>query len=464
MTLPFSWREARTLARLGLPVLLAQLAQMGMNFVDTVMAGRYGASDLAGVAVASSIWIPVTMLAVGCLLALPGMSAQLTGARRPDRASHLLRQGLMLAAAMSAALGGVLWLLSGRLAALGVDGAMEPVARGYLRAMLPGLPAFLGFICLRSLFEGFNRTRPAMFIGLACLALNVPCNWIFIYGHLGMPAMGGVGCGVATSICHWFMLLAMAAYLHADRDLGRWSLLRRQERAQDSPSVDFAMMGDVRRVGAPNALAISVESSLFALTALLLAPLGPVVVAGHQITMSYAAIVFCVPLSLNMVATIRVGRSLGAGNRTRARISAWTALMTGTGLALACMTLTMVLRERIAGIYTDDAAVLGVACPLMLLCGCYQVVDALQSVGAGILRGYNDTRIVSVVCLLSYGIVGLAGGVVLARTDWLAPAMGARGFWVGYIASLACCAVCYLLRLRRLHRLDMAAIGRMLAH
>ncbi len=464
MLVPYSWREARTLARLGLPVLLAQLAQMGMNFVDTVMAGRCSTNDLAGVAVASSIWLPVTMFAVGCLLALPGMSAQLVGARRPDRASHLLRQGLILAAVLGGVLAGVLWTLSGRLGVFGLDAAMEPVARGYLLALLPGLPAFLGFICLRSLFEGFGRTRPAMFIGLACLLVNVPCNWIFIYGHLGAPALGGVGCGVATSICYWFMFLSMVIYLHLDRDLGRWSLLRRQERGPDTPAVDPAMLRDVVRVGLPNAVAISIECSLFALTALLLAPLGAVVVAGHQITMNYAAIVFCVPVSINMVSTIRVGSNLGAGNRLRARISAWTALLTGTGLAFCSMTLTMAFREEIAGIYTDDPAVLAVTCTLMLLCGCYQVVDTLQSVGAGILRGYNDTRVVSLVCLVSYGVVGLAGGFIIARTDLLAPALGVEGFWLGYIASLLVCAVCYLLRLRWLHGLPMDVIRTMLAH
>ncbi len=458
----FSLIEARQVFHLSLPIVLAQISQTGMNFVDTVMAGRYSAEDLAGVAVASSIWVPVTIFAIGCLLALPAMSAQLVGARRPERAAHLLRQGLFLSVALSVILVSVLYILSSNMPAFGIGPDMEPVARGYLRALLPGVPGFLFFVNLRSFFEGFGRTRPAMYTAFFCLLLNIPCNWIFIYGHMGMPELGGVGCGVATSICFWAMAFVMLFTLHFDRQLGCYSLLRRQPALRETPFLDLPILKDVLRVGLPNAVAISVETLLFCLTALLLAPLGAVVVAGHQICINLSALIFCVPLSVSMAATLRVGRNLGAGNRLRARISAWTALCAGMVLAVCAMTLTLLFREELAALYNDDPQVLALVCDLLLFCAAYQVVDAIQCITAGILRGYNDTRVVSIICILSYGIVGLTGGYLAARTDLLVPAMGAAGFWAAYIACMIVCAIGYQLRLRYLHGLDMNAIRRRL--
>ena len=465
MKIFFSLREARTLLRLGLPILLAQISQVAMNFVDTVMAGRYSADALAGVAVSGSVWGPCAMFAIGCLQVLSGMSSQMVGAKRPDRAAWLLRQGIVLSAMISVVLVAILWFLSQHLAFFGLTGAMEEVSRGYLLAMLPGLPAFLLFINIRSFFEGFGLTRPAMVIGIFCLFLNIPCNYIFIYGCFGLPALGGVGCGVATSICFWFMALSMLVLLHCHTELGRYSLFRRQPAPEGEarPLIDWPLIGSVLRIGVPNALAICIEVSAFALTAILLAPLGTDVVAGHQIALNFSGLIFAVPLSVSMATTIRVGYNLGAGKKQMAVVSAHTALASAVCLALFSMTLTALFRAQIVGLYTDAQNVVPLACELMLFCAAYQVVDTLQSVTVGALRGYNDTRIISVVCLFAYGVLGLGGGIVLGRTDWIVPAMGAAGFWIGYILCLSACAVAYLTRLHWQHGQDMDAIKKRLA-
>ncbi len=463
MALYFSLAEMRRILRIGLPVFIAQLSQIGMNFVDTIMAGRYSASALAGVAVAGSIWAPVTLFAIGCLLALPGMSAQLVGARKPERAAYLLRQGILLTLLLSTVIIALLYTLSHHLDLFGLDSEMEPVAAGYLRALLPGLPGFLLFINVRSFLEGFGRTRPAMVIGLICLLINIPCNYVFIYGHLGMPELGGVGCGVATSICYWCMFLSMFFFMHRDRTLRRYGFLGRDRVPLPPFRPDFGLIGSIFSIGLPNAVALCIECSLFALTALLLAPLGTTVVAGHQITINYSSIVFAVPLAIGMTATIRVGQNLGAGKQLQARISAHTALTLGVIIALFSMTATISLREHIAALYNDDPQVLALASSLMFLCGIYQVVDTLQNISCGVLRGYNDTRIISLVCLVSYGFIGLGGGYLLGRTDVLVPALGAAGFWYGYIISLSVCAVCYMARVHYLHGLDMDTVRERLA-
>ncbi|WP_300709641.1 MATE family efflux transporter [uncultured Desulfovibrio sp.] len=464
----FSPAEARQFVRLGLPVLIAQTTQMGMNFVDTAMTGQYGRTDMAAVAVAGSVWAPVSLLGVGCLLALPPLTAQLVGAGKKAEAAQLLRQGIWLSCAIGGLLMIVFSVLSRHLSLFGLEGRMADLAGGYLRAMLWGLPGLMLFINIRSFLEGFSRTRPAMIVGILGLMLNVPVNYVFIYGKLGLPQLGAVGCGVATAICFWFMAFCMLFYVRRDsqyRHLRPLFLpmfrpgLAHDQNGSPFPRFDPALALRILRIGLPGALAVCFEVSLFAMTAILLAPLGEIVVSGHQIALNYSTMIFMLPLSLNITATIRVGYLLGAQRFWRARVAARTVLCLGMSCSLVAAVCTLLFREQIIAIYMDDAQVAAFTMQLLLFTAAYQFVDAVQTISIGILRGYNDTRIISVVCLLSYWGIGLPLGYTLARTDWLASApLGAQGFWTAYLLALGFGALCYTFRLRHLHRLDDAAI------
>lgn len=464
----FSAAEARRLLSLGLPVVVAQLSQTGMTFVDTAMTGQYATADMAAVAVAGSLWAPLSLLGVGCLLSLSPMSAHLVGGGRRDEAAHLLRQGIWLTCCLAAALMALLYGISHNLRLFGLDPHLADLAGGYLRAMIWGLPGFMLFVNVRSFLEGFSHTRPAMIIGLLGLALNVPCNYGLIYGVWGLPRLGAVGCGVATSLCYWFMALSIVIHARRNR-LARQTgplflplLLPRTAKLPEHRATrwDPALMLRIFRIGFPGALAIFFEVSLFALTALLLAPLGETVVAGHQIALNYSSLIFMVPMSLNITTTIRVGHLLGGGRIWRAHAAARTALALGAATAVVTAALTVAGRYGIVAVYNDDPAVTALAVRLLLLAAVYQVVDALQTVSIGILRGYNDTRVISLICFSAYGIIGLPLGFALSRTDWIVPALGAEGFWIAYVAALTFGAVCYLRRVRRLHALPEEAVLR----
>ena len=296
----FSLSEARRFVALGLPVFVAQMSQMGMNFVDTAMTGQASTADMAAVAVAGSIWNPLSLLGIGCLLSLPAMSAHLVGGGQRSRTPHLLRQGIWLTLVISAILMTAFYVISWHLQSFGLDEELSRLGGGYLRAMLWGLPGFMLFVNVRSFLEGYARTRPAMIIGILGLALNVPCNYVLIYGKLGLPRLGAVGCGVATALCYWFMAACMIYYVRRDaqyRDLHPLFLpllLPRtapacgcEARARDDASplaapytpepvpcrFDFPLIWRILRIGLPGALAVFFEVSLFALSALLLAPL-----------------------------------------------------------------------------------------------------------------------------------------------------------------------------------------------
>lgn len=464
----FSFAEARRFCSIGLPIFIAQLSQTGMTFVDTAMAGQYSAEHMAAVAVGSSVWVPISLLGIGCLLALPPLSAQVVGAGRPEKAAHLLRQGLWLTLGLSIVLMSLFYTISWNMESFGLNPEMAHISGGFLRAIMWGLPGFMLFVNLRSFLEGFARTRPAMIIGMLGLTVNIPCNFIFIYGKFGMPELGGVGCGVATAISFWSMALGIFFYLHRDPQCAQvrplfmplWRNCKKTgekpaREAQENclPRFDAPLIWRILRIGMPGALALFFEVSLFALSAILLAPLGTIMVAGHQIALNFGSLAFMVPLSLCMTVTIRVGRCLGAQDLERARMAARTALVLSVVFALIIAAITISFRQNIVRIYTDNPEVTALAMHLLLFQAAYQVVDGLQVTGIGILRGYNDTRVISVICFIAYWVIGLPLGFTLARTNIIVPYMGAEGFWIAYIVALGFGALCYLSRVRFLHSL-----------
>lgn len=428
--LPSLSTEARTLLRLGLPIMVAQLSQTAMGFVDTLMAGRVSPRDLAAVSLGNGVWLPLFLALSGILMATTPTVAQHLGAGRPLAAGQVLRQGFWLALLTAAtAFFGARhcdWLLE----ALSVPSPLAALTRDYLHAISWGLPAVLLYQLIRSFCEGFGQTRVIMKIGLLGLACNIPLNYVFIYGKLGLPALGGVGCGWATAIVMWIMLLGGALHLWLSSAYRESAPLRQWSRPD--PTATLALL----RLGLPIGMALLIEVSMFTVISLLLAVLGDIKVAAHQITMSFTSLTFMLPLSIALAITIRVGHLTGAGDLRLARRSA----TTGISLALLCATLsscTMLLfAQPIASLYSDTPAVMALATHLLGIAAFFQFSDALQVSTAGALRGYKDTATPLLLAFIAYWVVGLPSGYVLAMTDLIRPAMGPAGFWYGLLLGL----------------------------
>ena len=445
--------EARQLLALAIPVILAQVAQTSMGFVDTIMAGAVSATDMAAVAVGTSIWLPAILLGHGLLLALTPTVAQLNGSGRRDRIAHQVRQAYWLAGLVSLLIMLFLYNAGYVIAAMhGIDAKMAEIAIGYLHALLWGAPGYLFFQVARNQCEGLSKTKPGMVLGFIGLLVNIPVNYIFIYGHFGMPALGGVGCGVATASVYWVMFILMKAW---SQRAGSMRDIRLETRF-DAP--DWKVLYRLSALGLPVALALFFEVTLFAVVALLVSPLGIVKVAGHQIALNFSSLMFVLPLSLGVAATIRVGFRLGQGAAAEARVAAWTAQ--GVGILMAALTasFTVVFREQIALLYTTNPEVITLAAQLMLLAAIYQFSDSIQVIGSGILRGYKDTRAIFYITFIAYWILGLPTGYLLGMTDWIVPPMGPAGFWCGFIIGLTSSAVMMIWRMRRLQRLPADVI------
>lgn len=435
--------ELRSLLGLAAPIMIAQLANTAMGFVDTVMAGRVSPRDLAAVALGNSLWVPVFLLMTGILLATTPKVAQRFGGGLHGEIGPLVRQALWLALLVGCGAGLALWNAQSVLHWMKVDPLLIEPSMGYLRAVACGFPAVALYHVLRCYSDGLGHTRPSMMLGLVGLLLNIPLNYIFIYGKLGVPAMGGVGCGWATALVMWAMLLGMlwwvtwAPYYQASQVFRRF----------DWP--DWTLIKRLLSVGVPIGVAVFAEASIFSVIALLIGGLGASVVAGHQIALNFSSMVFMIPYALGMAVTVRVGQALGRGQPREARFAAGVGM--GVALAYACLSASAMLltREHIARLYTPDSSVIVIATGLIIYSALFQFSDAIQVTAAGALRGYQDTRATMLMTLFAYWGIGLPVGYSLGLTDLWGEASGPRGLWQGLIVGLTCAALMLGIRLQR---------------
>ena len=443
--------EWRALLKLAVPIIIGQLANTAMGFVDTVMAGRVSPNDLAAVALGNSMWVPVFLLMSGILLATTAKVSHAFGRGAELEMGYLVRQALWLGFALGCALGIALWNAEPVLAMMGVDPVLIEPAMGYLRAVACGFPCVAVYLVFRCYSDALGLTRPSMVVGILGLLLNIPLNYIFINGHLGLPAMGGVGCGWATGLVMFFMMGAMFFWIRWAQYYKSSQIFARFEWPH------LAAQKSLLALGVPIGVSIFAEASLFSVIALLIGGLGANVVAGHQIALNFSGMVFMIPYSLAMATTVRVGQALGANRPREARFSAGVSM--GTGLLCACLSASFMflLREQIVSIYTKDAAVLAVATSLIIYSAIFQFSDAIQVTAAGALRGYQDTRITMLITLFSYWCVGLPIGYALGLSDYLGLAQGPAGLWQGLIVGLSCAAVLLGMRLHKIARRDIYA-------
>lgn len=435
--------EWRTLAVLGAPILVAQLAQMANGVIDTVMAGHYSAEDLAGVGIGTSLWVPVLLFFMGTLSALQPIISGHRGAEQWQRIMPVTWQGLYIAAGCSLIM--ILFLINAYpvLDILKLDAPTAAIAQGYLDAFSWGVPALLLLAALRGLTDGLGHTRVIMVFSLVSTLFNLPLNYIFIYGKLGLPAMGGVGCGWATAISNWIAVMALLVYLNRSKTYASFHLLA------DRVLPAWSEIKHVLRLGLPIGFTMFVEVSMFAVIALFLAPLGPKVVAGHQIVLNATSLLFMVPLSLGMALTLRISFLVGAGAQDRARLLARSVLMLALGISLINAPILLFGREFIAGLYTGDNDVQQVAVTLFVFAAIFQVADVIQVAMINTLRGYRDTSVPMLIMLLSFWGICLPLGYLLTFTDVITNSMGASGFWIALCAGLAVASVLLTVRVFR---------------
>ena len=424
--------EVRRTAALSAPLVLGHLATGLIGFVDSVIAGRHSTTTLAAVAVGTAIfWLPM-MIPMGTLMALPAAVSQLDGQGRRGEIGALFRQALWLALGLGLLLFAFLSVAPMLLGPMGISAEIRPAATAFLHGIRWGVPALTLYYCMRYLSDGLHWTLPTMVLGFGGLLLLGPLGVVLTFGLFGLPEMGAQGLGIASSIMMWAQALAFMAYLSRSRRFADLGLFAQFERPR------WPAIGKLLATGLPIGVTVAMEGGLFIVTALLIARLGELPAAAHQIAINVASLCFMIPFGVAEATTVRVGHAVGSGRGSdgvrRAAFAGFVIVLATQSLSA---TLLLVGHDHVAGIYTRDVAVASLAGTLLLFAMAFQFPDGIQVLSAGALRGLKDTRVPMFIAAFAYWGVGMPLGAGLGL--WLG--WGPKGMWLGLIAGLAVAAI-----------------------
>jgi MATE family multidrug resistance protein len=420
--------------KLAWPLLLANLAVVGNGTIDAVMAGRLSAADMAGVAVASSIYVTVYIGFMAVLQALSPIAGHHFGARRWRAIGDDLQQALWLSVLLLSMAVPIVLATGFWTEVAAVDGAVAGIVTRYLHAVAVGLPAALATRVFVALNAAVSRPKVTMITNLAALALKVPLNAVFMYGWGPVEAMGGAGAGVSTAILAWFGFAMSGAIWRYDRFYDRF-------RSSELHGPRWTSVRELLKLGIPIGLSTLFEVTSFTFMAVLIARLGAIPVAGHQIVANLVALLFMVPLSLGIATSVLVAQALGGGEPRAARSVSARGYRLALAIALVAATSLWFLREPIVRLYTTDPAVATMSLSLLGFAVLFHVFDAAQGMGSFVLRGYRQTFWPMVIYGVALWGLGLGGGAWLAfSTTPLGPPRGALGFWEAATVALGIAA------------------------
>lgn len=423
--------ELRRLLELAAPLVVTQLASMMLGVVDTLMVGRVSV-EVLGAAALGHVWTFGTLVfAMGVILGMDPLVTQAHGSGDAVRQARALQRGLILALLVSAPIA-ALWLWTDQaMVLLGQDPGLAALAHRYALAQIPGLPFFLVYTALRQYLAGRGIMRPAMVVAIVANLVNVLANWAMIFGNLGLPEMGIVGAGVATTCTRIFMALYLAAWIvRADLAHGGWAPWARE-------SFSWRGIGEVVEHGWPIGIQFSLEVWAFQTASLVAGRIGQAELAAHTVVLNMASVAFMIPLGISMAAVTRVGNLIGAGQNSRAQLAAWVALATGAIVTTGFAALFVVFRWQIPLLYNPDLAVQTLAAGVFPIAAAFQIFDGTQVVGGGILRGMGRTRPAALFNLIGYYFFALPLGWWMTFNLGL----GLQGLWAGLALGLAAVAL-----------------------
>jgi MATE family multidrug resistance protein len=425
--------------KLSIPLVISQLTVMMIGVVDTIMSGHLGTIPLAAVSIGGAIWGVGVMFVLGVFMAIPPMISEFDGADEHHKIGPLVRQLMWL----SLIIGFVFFIIIRNLTPLftlfGTRLEVIPFAIDYLQSISWGILSFPLFLVFRYVADGLSHTRMTMYISFLGLALNIPLNYILMFGHFGIPAMGVSGCGFASAIVITIQTIIFGLVLTKHRWFRYLSIFSHIEK------IDKAVIFKVLSLGLPIGMALFAEGGFFSVVTMLASSLSPEVIAAHQISLNFASVLFMVPLGMSMAITIRVGNAVGRGSKIDTRRAG----MIGIGLIFIVQIFLagfmFAFPEMVVNLYTKDIDVQNIAIQLLFFAAIFQLSDGIQVAAAGALRGIKDTK------FLMYATIIAFWGFGFAASWWFCfeKNLGAVGLWVGLILGLSIVAVLNFIRFHK---------------
>ncbi|SSY70740.1 MATE family efflux transporter [Alysiella crassa] len=433
--------ESKHLIALALPIMLAQMAAVGVGVVDTAMAGAAGKDDLTAVALGSAVFNTLFITFLGVMAALNPIISQLHGANQTEQVGETGRQGLWFGGSMG--IMGMLLMFASIAPTqnyLNMADNVETMLGDYLFYTALGMPAAMLHRALYAYASSLNRPKPIMWVSWAALLLNIPLNYIFVYGKLGLPEMGGAGCGLATALVFWFNAIALGLYILKNRYFQVFGLTKKF-----SPP-NWTAQKQMWALGLPIGFSYFLEASLFTCIVWLIANLGEDFVAAQQVVISITSITYMIPQAIGSAATVRIGYALGQRDMAMAQYRSGVSLACGLVLAVITLIVLILLRYPLVQVYTQDLDVIAIAVSIIWCAALFQLFDYTQCIASYALRGYKVTRIPMIIHGIAFWGMGLLPGYILAYPFGL----GIYGFWIALIVSLAAAAVALVYYLQKI--------------
>jgi MATE family multidrug resistance protein len=447
------WRkEARALVVLALPLVMGNLAWSLIAATDLLLLGRIGPNAVASGALALNVYHAFLIFGIGLATAVSPMIASERGRKMHSvrDVRRTVRQALWVTAIICLPIWCVLWNTQAILIAMGQDPGLSADAGRLMRGLQWALLPYLWFNVLRNYIAALERPLWGVGIMLAALPVNFVLGWVLIFGHLGLRPMGMLGAGIASSLSALFMLVGIVGVVARDRQFRRYALLGRFWVS------DWQRFRYVWKLGLPIAITLALEVTVFNAAALLMGLIGQASLAAHAVAIQIAALCFMVPLGISQAGTIRVGMAFGRGDAEGIGRAGWSALILGVGFAAMAAAMLVLVPRMLVGIFLGPESpanerVTELAVSFLAIAALFQLVDCMQAIGAGVLRGLHDTRIPMIFAALGYWVIGIGVGAFLAFHSPLA----GLGIWIGLASGLAVVATLMVARWMRRQKLGL---------
>jgi len=427
-------KELKATLRLSTPVVFTQLSLMMMGMVDMIMVGDLGEVSIGALGMGNAVYLTIVFSFTGILMALDAIVGKFFGARQHQECGRSLWQGYWLAIGLSLPLTFLFYEGDWIGPILGQTEAVSVELTGYLTGRTWATLPFMVWAAQRGLLSGIGRTPVIFYVAVFGNVANVFADWVLIYGKLGFPALGVTGAGYATSFCSYSMVLETILVVHKQK--------YRVSYGTGFHAPDLPLMKKVVRLGIPFGLHLGVEMGAFGMVAVIAGWISETALAAHQIAMTCAAFTFMVPLGLSVGASVRVAQCLGGGDIDGAARAGKVAIVLGLLFMSISAVVFFVFPEHIAGVFTEEAHLMGAAVALLQIAAIFQLSDALQVIGAGCLRGTGDTDLPFIANLFGHWAIGLPIGWYLAVPF----KMGAPGLWIGLTLGLTLVGIALVAR------------------
>ncbi|MFF2448038.1 MATE family efflux transporter [Neobacillus sp. NPDC058068] len=426
-----------------IPILITQLGMFSMVFFNTIMSGKYDSSNLAGVAIGSSIWSPIFMGISGILLAVSPIAAQRFGEKKNAEVSSIVKHGIYLSVIIAAVviIAGF-FLLDPLLDKMKLPVRVQVTAFDYLVGLSYGLLPLFIFNVLRSFIYALGKTRVVMVILLLALPLNFFLNYCLIFGNLGFPELGGAGAGYATSITYWAIMAMTIFIVKTQVPFSLFPVFVNMK------EFSWDKCKEILKIGVPMGLSTFFETSMFAVVTILLSKFSVTTIAAYQSALNIVSFLYMIPISISMAQTVLVGYEVGARRYKDAKQYSWLGIYLAILSAVISGVFVVICRYQVAGFYSNEAAVINLTANFLIFALFFQICDAIQVTAQAALRGYKDVNLAFIMTLIAYWLICLPVGYLLAHFT----SLGARGYWLGLTVGLLAAGIALSFRLNYIQK------------